>query len=446
MKNFLFKKFERLKNLSTARVEDHGAQYEIFGIFAVANYIIPYFMWSPIKNSHYTLLIGLRLLAGVFCFLLIIKDYWHKALIPYLPLYWHFTLLYCLPFLTTFMLFESLGSTFWLLNVILALLLLAVLVDSRSFIVILSFGMMLGYVFSICVGSMQPFSITADTMYWVSYMAFFSVLVGILFSRRNEKIAQEKLAAFKSVSASIAHEMRTPLSSLSISAQGLELFLPPLLATYDLAKENKLDIPLIDQTKLSLLKDFPHTLNSISRRSLSIIDIFLTKYSNLERRTLKLEPCSMLTCIEKTLEEYPFVSVHQKKLIHVAKDCDFIFDGDESLTIHIFFNLIKNSLYQISAFNRGEIKIWIEEEPRFNVIYFRDSAIGIKNSELTKIFDRFYSGSNHGTGLGLSFCKQVMRAFGGTIICKSEYESFIEFQLFFPKVSEHNTKGALVDG
>jgi len=428
------KYFKKLSDLSAKRVEDHGAQYELFGIFAVINYIIPYFMWSPSSNSNYTLLICLRLLAGVLCFLLIIKDYWYEALARHLPLYWHGTILYCLPFLTTFMLFDSQGEIFWLLNMILALLLLAVLVDSRSFVVVLILGVGLGYGLFIFTGETKYFSLSHDTLYWTSYMCFFSVLIGLLFSRRNEKIAQEKLGAYKNVSASIAHEMRTPLSSMYIAAQGVQKYLPNLLTTYDIAQESKLNIPIIDKQKLQILKEFPDHFISISRRSLSVIDIFLTKFGTLEKQTFSLSPISINKCIKQAIEGYPFYPKEQGDLVNYQPETDFMFMGDESLIIHVFSNLINNSLHQIQLGNKGAIRIWLSEGDGLNVVHFSDNATGIKAADLAKIFDTFYTCKDHGTGIGLAYCKKVMNAFGGDIICFSKFGEYTEFKLSFPKV------------
>jgi signal transduction histidine kinase len=431
----LFSKyFNKLSALCDERVMEHGAQYELFGIFAVINYIVPYFMWSPSSNSNYALLICLRLLAGCLCFLLIIKDYWHEALLPYLPLYWHITLLYCLPFLTTFMLFDSQCSTFWLLNMILALFLLAVLVDSHSFVAILILGVLLGYGLFVVTGHTELFSLSADTIYWTSYMCLYSVMVGILFSRRNEKIAQERLGAYKSVSASIAHEMRTPLSAMYISAQGVQEYLPQLLKTYDIAKKNNLDIPKLDHKKLQILQDIPNHFISISRRSLSIIDIFLTKFGNFEKQVLPMKQCFLSECIQKAIDEYPFYPKTESKLITVAPEGDFSCFGNESLLVHIFSNLIKNSLFQIQTARKGHIKIWYSSMDHFNIVHFYDDASGIKSQDLPKIFDKFYTSKEDGTGIGLSYCKQAMNAFGGRIVCNTIYGEYTEFQLFFPKV------------
>lgn len=430
--HFFIKNLKSLRAFSAKRVDSHGAQYELFGIFAVINYIVPYFMWSS-SASTYALQIILRLIAGGLCFLLIIKDHWRPAFVPYLPLYWHGTLLYCLPFLTTFMLLDSQGSTFWLLNMILALFLLAILVDWLSFIVILIVGILLGYLFFSFTGQDGLFFLTSETLYWAIYMCFFSVLVGILFSRRNQKIAQEKLNAYQIVSTSIAHEMRTPLSSMYISAQGLQRYLPLLLETYEIAKQNKLNIPKINNQKIQLLLDCPKNLISISRRSISIVDIFLTKFGALEKQAATVQRIAISSIIEKAIEEYPFFPRVRRKVVSFNPQNGFSINADESLMIHVFFNLLKNALYQIQKAKKGTIEIWLSQNVGFNIVHFKDTAVGIKNTNITKIFEKFYTGSTQGTGIGLAFCKKVMSALDGQIVCRSVYGKYAEFQLWFPQ-------------
>lgn len=436
----------KLNQISAKKVKQHGAQYEVFGIFAFINYIVPYSMWSSSSNSNYGLLISMRLIAGGSCFLLIIKDHWLPWFYKYLPLYWHCTLLYCLPFITTFMLLDSQGDTYWLLNLILAMLLLAVLVDWRSFVFILPTGILMGYGFFLLAGESKSLLFSSEALHWAVYMCFFSILVGILFSRRNEKIAEERLDAYKYVSASIAHEMRTPLSSMYISAQGLQMYLPHLLETYQIAKNLALDIPQIETRKLQILKDFPDHFISISRRSLSIIDIFLTKFGTFEGQYMQLEPLSIIHCIKVAIDEYPFHPESQQDLVNFSDCQDFSFNGNEPLTIHLFSNLLINSLHQISIAKKGDIRIWTSKTEEFNVVHFHDNATGIKSFTLPKIFDRFYSSKENGTGIGLAYCKKVMDIFGGKIACNSIYGEFTEFQMFFPIKPKANFNGPGFDG
>ncbi|MDI7065762.1 sensor histidine kinase, partial [Klebsiella pneumoniae] len=74
-------------------------------------------------------------------------------------------------------------------------------------------------------------------------------------------------------------------------------------------------------------------------------------------------------------------------------------------------------------------------------LLFRDTGVGIAPQVLPHIFTRFYTSSAEaddasvGTGIGLAFCRDVMRAMGGSIECTSVESVYTEFVLTFPKPS-----------
>jgi signal transduction histidine kinase len=61
--------------------------------------------------------------------------------------------------------------------------------------------------------------------------------------------------------------------------------------------------------------------------------------------------------------------------------------------------------------------------------------MGIRHEVLPKLFEKFYTTTYRGTGLGLglAFCKMVMNGFGGSISCASEWGQYTTFKLIFPK-------------
>ncbi len=76
----------------------------------------------------------------------------------------------------------------------------------------------------------------------------------------------------------------------------------------------------------------------------------------------------------------------------------------------------------------AKINIWLGGDKKY--LYFKDNWIGIPKDKLESIFDSFFtSNKKGGTGLGLPFCKRVMKAFGVDISCKSKEGEFTEFFL-----------------
>ncbi|MFT5703425.1 MAG: signal transduction histidine kinase [Rickettsiales bacterium] len=79
-----------------------------------------------------------------------------------------------------------------------------------------------------------------------------------------------------------------------------------------------------------------------------------------------------------------------------------IFFSDETLMIFVVFNLLKNTLYC-----QDKINIWMDFQTR--TLHFKD-GIGIPFDKLPYVFDDFMtSNKKGGTGLGLPFCKRVMK-------------------------------------
>ncbi len=257
-------------------------------------------------------------------------------------------------------------------------------------------------------------------------------VVGGIFARNREKIEIEKIKTLKSIGSSIAHELRTPLRTMSANALGIKNHLPLLLESYQLAKDNNIKLPFIDPLHYDTLKNSCETIESEAQYAFTFIDMLLVKAEQTAINGGKYM-CSMHECINQALSRYPF-DLEERKLVvwHSEKNQDFLFKGDELLVIHILFNLLKNALYYVKAANKGNITIWLECNDKTNTLHFKDTGQGISQKKLPHIFDRFFSKTRHGTGIGLHFCKLAMEAMRGKIKCYSEEGEYAEFLLMFP--------------
>jgi signal transduction histidine kinase len=81
------------------------------------------------------------------------------------------------------------------------------------------------------------------------------------------------------------------------------------------------------------------------------------------------------------------------------------------------------------------VEIGVTSETGFCVLRFSDNGSGIPADILPRIFDPFYSTKSHGrgTGMGLTFCRRVADALGGTIVCESEPHVRTTFTLRLPE-------------
>jgi signal transduction histidine kinase len=111
------------------------------------------------------------------------------------------------------------------------------------------------------------------------------------------------------------------------------------------------------------------------------------------------------------------------------------FTGDVRLLQRMLGNLLDNAIKYTPE--GGSVRVSLQPEPDRSVsIAVRDSGAGVSETDLPRIFERFYRGdpsrSQAGTGLGLSFARAVARAHGGDITVESSGPSGATFRIELP--------------
>lgn len=230
---------------------------------------------------------------------------------------------------------------------------------------------------------------------------------------QKEKSLQDKALALKSLAGSIAHEMRNPLNALNLSLNEIT----------DAASKNELE-------KINQYSAIGK--NSIGRAN-QVINMILAELRDQNLEVKNLENLSAKKLIEKAIVEYGYNSREEKQRIILDLKEDFIIKVSETLFIYILFNLLKNALYYVGSV----ITIKTEIRENFNCVIVTDNGPGISKQDLANLFKDFStSGKKDGTGLGLSFCRRTMTAFGGNIGVESEFGKYTEFSLLFPKIED----------
>ena len=101
------------------------------------------------------------------------------------------------------------------------------------------------------------------------------------------------------------------------------------------------------------------------------------------------------------------------------------FKGSKVLMKAVFANLIKNAL----KYGGRDVDIAVVIDK--NKVMFRGNGYGIPEEKLDKIFDKFYTTSGSGAGIGLTFCQKFMESIDGSITCHSQLGEYTEFVLDF---------------
>jgi Na+/proline symporter len=198
---------QRIVAYSQHQVATYGAPYILFGIFLLINYTIPYFIWTPTLPQYEDFMLYLRLIGGVLCVLLIVREKWAPWLLPYFPSFWHFTVMYCLPFTSTIMLLFTGASIEWIVNIFAIIILLFVLLDWLTATIIGILGISLSFSFYKLFIDSFAISLSFTDKYLMVYQGIFGILIGILFARRRQQ-QFDQLATDNQILAATEQETR----------------------------------------------------------------------------------------------------------------------------------------------------------------------------------------------------------------------------------------------
>ncbi|MDR2794162.1 MAG: HAMP domain-containing histidine kinase [Holosporaceae bacterium] len=405
----------KIVNAAEMQVEKYGARYVSFGSFSLINYVFPIYMWSD-DNCLNTSVLLIRALAGLLNFFLLMHESWSKPLKRYLPLYWYFTVMFSQSFFASYMLCLEGLTVFWIINISLAMILSLIVLDFYSFMIVFPLGIVLAYIVLFINDTKINLIFSKDIPFQVVYLIVLSGIISIVFSRNKEKIEQEKMNALQVLGATLAHEMRTPLSTVSMICKIMNRNLA-------VAPED------IQQLSLNVKK-----IENEAKEMMVTVDMILTKINQLHTAD-SFEKCSMKECINTMLERYPFYD-NERNLVKINCSHDFFFMGQKTAVVHILFNLMQNALYQIHSVNSGWIMLSIKKKQKYNVLQFKDTAFGIDPDIYDRLFEPMVTKKSAGTGLGLHFCKTAIESMGGEITCESEFGKYTEFSLSFPKITQ----------
>ncbi|MEL7083199.1 MAG: HAMP domain-containing sensor histidine kinase [Cyanobacteria bacterium J06597_1] len=223
--------------------------------------------------------------------------------------------------------------------------------------------------------------------------------VGVLIEDRRETtdLAQQR----NRWASDVAHELKTPLTSIRLVAETLQQRVDP-----------------------SLRKWVDRLLNEILRLSDLVQDL-------LELSRLDLQTSSALQVTNLDLVEAAFaawrslepLSGEKRQTLDYSGPRSFDFCGDRSRIHRLFLNVLDNAIKYSPV--DTEIFVAIEAGEEEIVIEICDRGSGFTPEALERIFERFYrtdaarARSQGGSGLGLAIAKQIVEVHGGQISARN---------------------------
>ena len=155
---------------------------------------------------------------------------------------------------------------------------------------------------------------------------------------------------------------------------------------------------------------------------------------------LQVEHVTVLDIIERVTSALQ-LQANQKHIqlsVELSKDMPNAVEADQALLHQAVYNLVENALKYTPQ--GGEVTIHLQTAPAELTFAVQDSGIGIPASDLPRLFEKFYRGTNRealaqrGTGLGLAIVKSIAERHGGNVWVESELDKGSTFYLQIPLV------------
>ncbi len=228
----------------------------------------------------------------------------------------------------------------------------------------------------------------------------------LLLREEQTQLAQTaKMAALGQMSASIAHELRQPLNTISLAVQNLEILL---------------EAPTVDDAAVAAKTK--RVLAQVERAS-EVIDRMrrFGRKSTGEQTNVALR--EMVENVE-TIMHHVLLRAGVRLETDVPED--LIVVGDQLQYEQVLGNLIQNAVDAISGIGTrheredGWVRIQARkslDEEGMAILRVEDNGPGFRQEILERVLEPFFTtkSAEHGTGLGLAICDTIIREGGGRI-------------------------------
>jgi signal transduction histidine kinase len=235
----------------------------------------------------------------------------------------------------------------------------------------------------------------------------FNAMTESLHTTIRQLSQRQALVAVGEFAASLAHEIRNPLTSIRIDLQRVEEKLPDDSSLRVQLGRALREVQRLDRTVSGALR---------IARSGSIASDIIDLRVPLGRAIEVAAPAFHQS--GSALAEFETGST------------PFPISGDESALEQLFLNILLNAAEALAGNGKAGVSICGENGSVKVDIW--DSGIGIPPQRLANVFDAFYSTKKEGTGLGLSVARQIVIAHGGSIEIDSAVDSGTSVSIAFP--------------
>lgn len=225
-------------------------------------------------------------------------------------------------------------------------------------------------------------------------------------ARKNLRLAQENEQRKNDLIVYLAHDIKTPLTSMIG-------YLSLLNEINDMPLKQRVKYINIALEKSYRLEDLINELFDISR-------------FNSEKIVLEKEELNLNLMLEQIIDNFYPTLRELNKSIKLNYNESISINGDPDKLSRVFNNLIKNAISYSKE--ESEIVINLKKDNNNAIVEVINKGKQISKEKLSKIFEKFYrldsarTSRTGGSGLGLAIAKDIVELHNGTIIAESNEE------------------------
>ncbi|MEP7278534.1 MAG: HAMP domain-containing sensor histidine kinase [Bacteroidota bacterium] len=241
----------------------------------------------------------------------------------------------------------------------------------------------------------------------------------IAFQNVNEALDETESRAWQKLLSVMTHEIMNSIAPISSLAETLKGRLKQSL------QHLNNDTGSVDDLELGI--------DTIKRRSEGLLK-FAETYRNLNKITTLNLKIMYVRDLFENLHHLMQPTLEQKniEIEIILKDTELLLEADTNLLEQVLINLLVNAIEAVKE--RTEPRIILSAYLANNkktVVKVSDNGCGMTEEVIDKIFIPFFSTKKHGSGIGLSLCKQIMMLHKGTIQVQSTEGEGTSFLLQF---------------
>ncbi len=194
---------------------------------------------------------------------------------------------------------------------------------------------------------------------------------------------------------------------------------------------------IIENNKNEVTKSIDEELNKVENY---IEQALYYARSNTVEKDYYVKKVNLKDIVNESIKKNKNILIHERISINVH-DLDLEVNTDNKWIVFILNQIIQNSIKYKKQDRNLEIEIYSKQGKENVILYIKDNGIGIKKGEITRVFEKGFTGTNgrligkKSTGIGLYLCKNLCNKLGIAIELNSVQNEGTEIRLVFPKSS-----------